>query len=589
MRHLGLDAATSPPSSGDGGGDSGVAIEPEAPHVGEQQGLFLSDPERTSESSTPGSEAPRLFFPCNREDGLVLLGSLCISEFFPDAAVRLAVQADGIALVELGLRLCEEELLQAGQPERFPVLVEVRREANREAPRTVEYGHVVRLVFRTQDEADAFRFRPVDEFDTEVFECQADGACFGMEGPARFELRSADSSVAMRTGHVVDRLVAGIHCMLSLGEIQPVCRQAIGRFVAGNDVESAGGGEIDLAAACRTLTDAVQDDSSRHLRAIVKAFAEADNPTPRSLIDGISRNFQSLVADDAHAKEVESRWTEVARDVVRNKIPLNGDRLSDDKSVLLRGALLALVADGPEALSSFLDAERPSGPRVTSTAAFLVGLKQGLTNSSWKFKGRRASQLSAAAGGLLRAFAESRAGLERAVSLSRTEDDSTSFMRVSVGGVQLVEWRAEKAKAPDALEEAWMADFKRLGYGVVGKGGSGHSWMVAFPDSRVVEVVHCAVGTARFPMLRLNFESGQKLKKAKEIASNFGKGGHLWYPRSDEAGQFFLCCELPSLPDHRDVGLILDALREAIELCLAKAKPVRKGKKASTSSSPIGT
>lgn len=588
MRHHGLDSATSPLADGEVGmGD--LATEPGTHYVSEQQGLFLADVDRLSESSASGLESPRLFFPCNREDGLVLLGSLCISEFFPDTTVRLAVQAEGIALIELGLRLSEEELLQAGQPERFPVLVEIKCEVNKEVPHIVEYGHVVRLVFRTQDEADAFRFRPVDEFDTEVFECKADSACFGLAGPSRFALRSADTTVAMRTGHAIDRLVAGIHCMLLLGEMQPVCRQAIGQFFAGDDVERTNGCEIAMASACRALTNAMPDDSSRHLRAIVNAFAEADNPTPRSLIDGISRNFMSLVADDASSKEVEYRWTEVARDVVRNRITLNGDRLSDDKSMLLRGALLAVVADGPEALSSFLDAEMPSGPRVTSIAAFLVGLKLGLTNSSWKFKGRKAYQLSAVSGELLRVLTKSRAGLEGSVSLSRTEDDNWSFVRMSIGDVQLADWRTERTSGHDTIEEAWRADFKQLGYEIVAKGRSEHAWIVAFPGAPLIEVKHCAVGNARFPMLRRYFETGQKLKKTKEIASSFSKGGHLWYPRSEDDGKYFLSCELPSLPDLDSVGLIFGALTEAVDLCLVKEKPVKKRKKASTIPSIVGS
>lgn len=87
--------------------------------------------------------------------------------------------------------------------------------------------------------------------------------------------------------------------------------------------------------------------------------------------------------------------------------------------------------------------------------------------------------------------------------------------------------------------------------------------------------------------MKLYFENGQKLKKAKEITSNFGKGGRLWYPRCGDGGDLSPCCDLPSLPDYRDLGLLLDALREALDLCLAKEKAVRKRRKDAVLSSLI--
>src|SRR5690606_34906316 len=55
-------------------------------------------------------DAPRTFFPCNREDAPLLLGGCCISHWFADPNVRLAIDASGAALIEEGLR-AEEELL----------------------------------------------------------------------------------------------------------------------------------------------------------------------------------------------------------------------------------------------------------------------------------------------------------------------------------------------------------------------------------------------------------------------------------------------------------------------------------------------
>ena len=53
------------------------------------------------------SAAQRFFFPCNREDALLFLGSLFVSPGFPLNGVRLPVDGDGIALLTEALRQAE--------------------------------------------------------------------------------------------------------------------------------------------------------------------------------------------------------------------------------------------------------------------------------------------------------------------------------------------------------------------------------------------------------------------------------------------------------------------------------------------------
>ncbi|MNY67433.1 hypothetical protein D3C86_2050200 [compost metagenome] len=80
-------------------------------------------------------------------------------------------------------------------------------------------------------------------------------------------------------------------------------------------------------------------------------------------------------------------------------------------------------------------------------------------------------------------------------------------------------------------------------------------------------------------MLRFRLASDRKPRRAKEVATNFERGGRLWYPRVDENKQRLLCCELPALPDMTDLGLLGDALREAVDLCCLPATPARPRKK----------
>lgn len=519
----------------------------------------------------------RLFFPCNREDALVLLGGLCISDGFPDEGVRLALESGRVALVEAGLRTTEAAVLETGRSERFPVLLELDPALDPNSRHIVGYENIVRLVFRSQDEADAFRFRPVDEFDPESLAWQVEPACFGLEGPARFELVERREVGALRVGHLVDRIIDGIHCMVALTELQPACLPAVGRFLS----NPASAGEFNLAGAVAALTGSADADSLPMASAVVHAFSQARDASPRELIDALAHGFAaSGAADDRRGREVEERWVRVARDVAASRTTLDGDLLSDDKSVLLRAALLALQADGPDALAAFLAARKPAGVKVSSAAAFLVGLKQGLISAPWRLKGPRARQLSSASRALLESLSRT-GGQDVAQVISATSTDTDEFTRfsLSIAEWQLIEW--EEERAPDPVELAWREDFERLGYQVLGKGEAEHSWLVAFPGDQRIEVVHCSAGGARFPMLRFRLASDRKPRKAKEVATSFDQGGRLWYPRMDVNEQRWLCCDLPALPEIEQLGLLANALREAVDLCTLPPKPPARPRKKS--------
>ena len=294
--------------------------------------------------NVPGGKS--LFFPCNREDALLLLGSLCISEFFPDASVRLAIQPGGIALLDQGLRRSEEDLINGGRPERFPVLIEVDQHVGKRSPRVIEYSDVLGLVFRTQSEAEDFRYRPVDEFDTDSFSCRAESEIFGLPGEPRFGIRESSDKVTLNAGRIVDRLAAGVLCLLALGNARPDCRVAIADFLGRKSREKLGKEEIDFEAAGDILLDIPSEMArSKHQRAIVPAFASFEGGSVRHLVEQVTRNFAAIPGGDEASARMESRWVEVALDVLKSRIALAGDQLSDDRSVLLRGALLGLVVD----------------------------------------------------------------------------------------------------------------------------------------------------------------------------------------------------------------------------------------------------
>jgi hypothetical protein len=524
-------------------------------------------------SSKPETCTERMFFPCNREDALVLLGGLCISEFFPDQTIKLAVQPEGVALVTQGLRHTEEEMLNAGRPERFPILVEVAQSVANEAPRFIEYKDILGLVFRKQSEADEFRFRPVDEFDTETFGFKIDGELFGLGGDPRFAIRSNDDVSKYRIGHAADRLAAGVHCVLSLGNARPQCRKAIAGFLAGKNDGLTGHDEIDFVASAQIITGQNLDASTtEHQHAVVSAFADAENSAPRILIEEVSRRLLEIAGTDEESTRRESRWAEVARSVIKSRIELNGDQLSDDKSVLLRAALLGTIVGKVDALSAFLDAEKPSGPRVTAAAAFLVGLKQGLINASWKDKKPQVQQLSSLSGTLLRVLVTTSRNVSNLFSVTISETDTTATLLVSAGDIRLAEW-AEKKQVPlDAVSQRWLDEFVRLGYEVMGPGRGTYSWIIRLSDVISIEVVRLQIGSAEFSGFRYHLPEGARLKKPKDLIGILGIPGSLWNSFRESESEEMLYCDLVSLPTKSDLGSLAAQLEHLLGLCLVKRK-----------------
>lgn len=563
-----------------------IEVNPKMPGcdlLGAVRNVERKDPElgNTAQLSDPLSDnGNSLFLPCNREDALLLLGSLCISEFFPDSTVRLALQPEGIALVEQGLRSSEENLINGGQAERFPVLIEVGNHIQHRSPRVVTYGDIRGLVFRTQSDAEDFRFRPVDEFDTETFSCRAEESVFGLLGDARFSIRDVQDQSRLNSGRIADRLAAGVHCLLAVGHARPDCRVVIADFLSRKPKNQLSSEGVDFAAVADILLDTQSKISfSKHQRAIVSAFASFDGTSARALIERVANNFLTIPGGENNSERIESRWVEIAGEVLKSRIALNGDHLADDKSVLLRGALLGLVADKIDSLYSFLDAENPSGPRVTATAAFFVGLKQGILNLSWQEKKANLESLSLLASLLIGGIANSPDKLAAMISVSQCETETMATLSISAGSLKLADWNVPQQVPPDDLSQLWIDEFKLFGYEMLGQGRSKYSWRLRLSPGHEVEMKHTECGGHRFPVLRFYIENGRKLRKPKELIELSRCGGMFWYPGEDEEGVAVLSCDLLVLPEDPWRELIVASLEGALDTFLLPAKAQRQSRK----------
>ncbi len=530
----------------------------------------------------------RLFFPCNREDALLLLGSLCISEFFPNQSIKLPIQTEGLAIISSGLRSSEAEILAAGRPERFPILIEVRSEIIGLIPRVIGYEDIIGLTFQTQTQADDFRFRPVDEFDTEAFEYEVNPAIFDWEGEARFSLRIQCDDSTLTIGRGADRLTAGVGALLTLGVEQEICRASVVRFLDSSMHLQLGDEEIDFVTACEIIFDlkGVVSHSMSQV-SVVTSFAADMSAGPIGLIDDVVERYATLAVIDGHTTKRIGTWAEIARDTLKGRMALDGDQLSDDKSVLLRGALLGTITERVDALSAFLHADKPSGPNVTTQAAFLLGLKQGLLSLSWRDKKLQLKTLSQLAKVIISALANNSESFDKIFLVSRNETETTNTSVISIAKNTLADWTSKKEVVPDVVALERLNELSQKGYVIEALGRSRHSWLVRLDPKHLIEFVGCVAGDQKFWILRFYFNEDQKIKKAKDLAMAFCDRGMFWYPTTDEAGLIYLSCDLLSLPDGSDSKLLSLTLDEAVMACVVPPKVSVTAKKVSNKKSIV--
>lgn len=522
------------------------------------------------------AQGPKTFFPCNREDALVLLGSLAISHVFPDNRVRLAVQPAGVAMIEGGVRESEETLLNDGVPDRFVVLVELVSSTLQSETRIIGHDQIAGLWFRTQKESEDFRFRPVDEFDTDTYKCSVDPDLFGQKGEARFSLRHEINSEFHRDGKIADRVASGVFCMLELAATRPVCRDSIVEILSPEMSKCDFNVVTVIEQLCGLETS---QPVSRYAREIVAVYAEADRATARSLFEGVAENLSKREDRDEKAVRIESKWTAVAQDVLKSKVVLDGEHLKDAGSIALRSALLAAVADDPKTLCAFLDSENPSGPRVTSAAAFLIGLKQGVLNTSWGRKSYRVREVSGLLFNLLNMLLMRPRTIDRPIVVKVNEQVSKILTEVQSGSHLLAKWEQTRTATPDPVEQQWRADFGRLGWKEISAGVSGHSWIIEILEKHKVEVVRSKFENCSYPTLICRLPEGRKLRKKKDIEDYLRSPGNLWHMSIDSRGSPFFHCDLMALPNLEEKRLLEGKLEECLTHCLIPIKVSRSKRK----------
>ncbi|TQK03436.1 hypothetical protein [Herbaspirillum sp. SJZ107] len=529
-------------------------------------------------------QAPgRMFMPSNRELVIEQLAALVLSPHFPTAPATPVATTRPPFIVKDGLSSTEIDILTAGRQQRFPVLVEVRADAARSSSGAIGVRDVLGLRFRNQGEADDFRCLPFDEMDTAFFPCEAEPALFALDSPVRPRDTEGDAGVldAHARGEFADRIAGAVCCLLELGAAEPACWAAISDLLHAVPLaEQAAGLEL------RTLIASTNGPTAGIGDAVARTFMAYEREAPGRLIDEVARRAAESSSDPALTPAL-SRWLEVARGVLGNRVALNGDILADGGSIPLRAAILAAVVDDVGNLVPFLHADRPAGHRVVTAAALLLGLRTGLRNLSWSRKVLHLDLLSDVVFGL---HDDRLSACVKALDGFSLEPDETA------AGVEfLLCWRSQVLArwascpaCPDnasnlqsaPLLQADHVDVLQTEEPSAASPASNASFLTA-PNGRRIEVIQTTGGSAVIS-LRVALEEGEKLRKVKEIFEAACRPGIRWRVGTAEDGHSALYMDLPGARSELALQEAAETLSGALAAYVVPPKAPRK-KKASAS------
>lgn len=321
--------------------------------------------------------------------------------------------------------------------------------------------------------------------------------------------------------------------------------------------------------------------------AVAQTFMAYERGAPGRLIEEVAHRVEHSSSDPALAPVV-SRWLDVARAVLGNRVELNGEILSDGGSIPLRAAILAAVVDDVGNLVPFLFAERPAGYKVIAAAALLLGLRTGLRNMSWSRKAPHLDLLSDLLVALHDEHSAERPKAVEAFGIEPKETDSGEEFVLCWRDQVLARWTSSMA-SPDGTSNVFSAPPEQAPSAVVplteeaptASPASTPSFLTG-PNGRRIEVMQ-TTAESTLTTLRVALEEGEKLRKAKEIFEAACIPGICWRVGTAEDGSNALYLDLPGVPSELALHGAAETLARAVAVYVVPPKAPKK-KNASPSS-----
>jgi hypothetical protein len=519
--------------------------------------------------------APRAFVPSNRERILRQLSALVLSPDFPPLSGIPSDDLMAPVIIHDGLRSSEIDVLADGRSQRFPVLAEIRTDPGPIGRSAFGILDVVALHFRNEKEASDFRFRPVDELDTEHFRCLATPSLFALDGEARFDGLERNNRLTNNLrSSFADRIGGAINSLMELSSVAPECRQAIA------DLLSRQGQVAWLESlSALFLRDGESGNPGAH-GAIIRAFLEHEGASSNRLVAEIGERLGEL--PDPDVLRALPVWLEAAGAVLSNQMVLDGKALSDSGLIALRAAILAVVVDEVKDLAAFLYSERPAGRQVVVAAAFLIGLRTGVADLSWQKKLPHLGLLSP----LLMALHhhEDTARLEALAAFQVEPDESASQLELILYWCdrQLIRWMPQPASGtttssspvaspPLDIEVATQQELSaRIAY-------SDRADSLSGPDGRVAEIIPKSSPDQPIS-IRLVLGESDRLRKPKELLEASCTPGIYWRAGVSADGTGALHVDILHNASDEVIDAMMLKLPAALLLYLVPVKPKRSVK-----------
>lgn len=508
------------------------------------------------------------FVPSNRERLLRQLSALVLSPDFPPEA-RIPVDLrEQVLLLHDGLRSAEVDMLADGRVQRFPVLAEISSAAISHGPTAFGIADVLALHFRNEEEASNFRFRPVDELDTAHIPCLLSPSLFGFDGPSRLASIASDTSPQrLRNAISADRIAGAVCCLLKLAAVEPECRQAVGELL------SERSGLQWLSAAGESHVAEAHDDSGGAVGAIIRAFVEHDVGSPSQLVQALGGYLSEVV--DSEVSRAIPRWLETADAVLSNRMILDGEILSDNGSIPLRAAILAVVVDDVSDLPAFLYAERPAGGRVVVCAAFLIGLKIGIANLPWRTKLPHLDLLSSL---LVALHQPDPAARRQALDAFEIEpDESVSPFQLALYWRDRLILRWPPLPRPDVAPLDNGGEMAAISESTVESKEPEVNRTIAGPGGRIIEIFAPVAGM-EMTSLRVLLGETDRLRKAKEILEIASNQALCWRVGVTAEGGGALHLDIPGTLSTAILDAMSLRLVEALALYLVPVKPEKRSR-----------
>jgi len=527
---------------------------------------------RIDELSSADANGRRMFVPSNRERIMLQLGALVLSPDFPPRAGIPMDATQAPLIIHDGLRSEEINVLADGRPQRFPVLAEVRSSACKDENAAFGILDVAALYFRNEGEAGDFRFRPVDELDTGHLPCIAEPSLFALDGASRLgNPAHVTAPESQRRAALADRIAGGISCLLELADANAACRQAVA------DLLSRQGSVPWLECLSRFFTAGAGTHEPGAHAAILRAFIEHEAGSPGRLVEEIAQYLGDVT--DPDVQRALPAWLKRADAVLSNRMVLDGKVLSDEGAIALRAAILAVVVDDVQDLAAFLSAALPAGRQVVVAAAFLIGLRTGVRDLSWRKKLPYLDLLSPL---LVAMHHPENTVRDEALQAFQEEPDETVHPIELVlywRDRPLVRWTPHMPASATAVPLAESAlgnhpqELREEPAGFLAE--DVHARMVEGPDGRVIEVT-TTDSTNQATSLRLVLGKDDRLRKQKEILAAACTQGICWRVGVTAEGVEALYADVQASVGDGVVEATIQGLSIALSLYLVPVKPKRR-------------